>query len=466
MDCLENFDGWADFHDEEKLRKIIRGLKLRPLDEPGDVDSPLLRSQIDEQFLRAMISARENRDITPQSDATNVSNKLKADSKLSSGLPLHPKVSAIILSNIRRFIKSNLLHQKNAKVTTRAAKQQSHSMYASQRAMTNKSQSSFGDGSRSSHGASCGYPTGRYWGNGWTPNFAVCDESNSVHSTLSGDTQACGYPPAHYDPYLYGFYSVPYYPPHYQEQFVSHYYHGGYVTGYNMCINQEHSIKSIPAPNNSHHAQGGSPVPPRTPSKASPDLLEQNELSAQYVDSCTNYGSTYWGHMENQMRQTLANAGIITPHKCAPASPPDREPRCEVENVTPKREQDRESQQVEMNAKPLLLNHSGFYNPYNFTCNHESVPPSPATQFMMPPQADARSAAYYANYPQGGQYGFSPRRSTIRRKNKRLSPSPKQSEKLASKIQHDDISRSKLNTESDSENTSATVTETESISAS
>jgi hypothetical protein len=60
MQCLEHFSGWTDTHPaaEENIRGLVSQLKLRPLSEPGDVDSPLLRSQIDEQYLRAMASAR------------------------------------------------------------------------------------------------------------------------------------------------------------------------------------------------------------------------------------------------------------------------------------------------------------------------------------------------------------------------------------------------------------------------
>ena len=60
MACLEHFSGWTDtsLRAEENMRELISQLKLRPLVEPGDIDSPLLRSQIDEQYLRAMASAR------------------------------------------------------------------------------------------------------------------------------------------------------------------------------------------------------------------------------------------------------------------------------------------------------------------------------------------------------------------------------------------------------------------------
>lgn len=60
MDCLNNFAGWTNSEEnaEKGLRELVAKQKLRPLIEPGDVDSTLLRSQIDEQFLRAMASAR------------------------------------------------------------------------------------------------------------------------------------------------------------------------------------------------------------------------------------------------------------------------------------------------------------------------------------------------------------------------------------------------------------------------
>ncbi len=52
MDCLVHFNGWTDHSPvaEKRLRNLISKLSLRPLDEPGDVDSPLLRSQVDEHF--------------------------------------------------------------------------------------------------------------------------------------------------------------------------------------------------------------------------------------------------------------------------------------------------------------------------------------------------------------------------------------------------------------------------------
>ena len=62
MDCLQHFTtGWFDTAPESQaqLRELVSSLKLRPLNEPGDVDSPLLRSQIDEQFLKTVVAARD-----------------------------------------------------------------------------------------------------------------------------------------------------------------------------------------------------------------------------------------------------------------------------------------------------------------------------------------------------------------------------------------------------------------------
>lgn len=103
MECLTEFEGWTDPTSETRLRKLIQGLKLRPLDEPGDVDSPLLRSQIDEQFLQTMAAARENMTgcspqqlkklniarpaAVPQSVETDVTAQSSRH-----GLPLHPQV--------------------------------------------------------------------------------------------------------------------------------------------------------------------------------------------------------------------------------------------------------------------------------------------------------------------------------------------------------------------------------------
>lgn len=77
MACLAHFKGWTDtsLEVEASLRDLITKLKLRPLVEPGDVDSVLLRSQIDERYLRAMADARAQLSITGSDSVGRRSNK-------------------------------------------------------------------------------------------------------------------------------------------------------------------------------------------------------------------------------------------------------------------------------------------------------------------------------------------------------------------------------------------------------
>ena len=77
MECLVHFKGWMDTSPEAeaRLRHLVGKLKLRALSEPVDVDSPLLRSQIDEQYLRAMADARAQLASTGSESTDQRSNK-------------------------------------------------------------------------------------------------------------------------------------------------------------------------------------------------------------------------------------------------------------------------------------------------------------------------------------------------------------------------------------------------------
>lgn len=77
MECLGHFKGWMDTSPEAeaRLRGLVGKLKLRALSEPGDVDSPLLRSQIDEHYLRAMADARAQLTCTGSESTDRRSNK-------------------------------------------------------------------------------------------------------------------------------------------------------------------------------------------------------------------------------------------------------------------------------------------------------------------------------------------------------------------------------------------------------
>lgn len=96
MDCLHSFEGWSNATPaaEARLRVLIGNLSLRPLDEPGDVESPLLRNQIDEQFLRAMVAARESMSGEPKGKPPKAPKSEETENTTQSthhGLPLHPQ---------------------------------------------------------------------------------------------------------------------------------------------------------------------------------------------------------------------------------------------------------------------------------------------------------------------------------------------------------------------------------------
>ena len=63
MDCLEHFDGWTDLSSKDSIsmyQRFVKSLPLRSIQEPVDVDSPLLRNQIDEAFLRTIAMQRDS----------------------------------------------------------------------------------------------------------------------------------------------------------------------------------------------------------------------------------------------------------------------------------------------------------------------------------------------------------------------------------------------------------------------
>jgi len=89
LKVLSHFDGWTnnDPKKEENLRMLVSQLKLKGLSEHNDVQSPLLRDQIDEQFLRAMQHARSqtNGDYKNSKEKTKMNDQtLTSLSKISN----------------------------------------------------------------------------------------------------------------------------------------------------------------------------------------------------------------------------------------------------------------------------------------------------------------------------------------------------------------------------------------------
>eukprot|EP00559_Dactyliosolen_fragilissimus_P002568 CAMPEP_0184867180 /NCGR_PEP_ID=MMETSP0580-20130426/25305_1 /TAXON_ID=1118495 /ORGANISM="Dactyliosolen fragilissimus" /LENGTH=961 /DNA_ID=CAMNT_0027367273 /DNA_START=342 /DNA_END=3227 /DNA_ORIENTATION=+ len=61
MAALSNFNGWVDqeVKAESRMRQLIKEIPLRSLREPLDMESSLLRSQVDKSFLKAMANVKE-----------------------------------------------------------------------------------------------------------------------------------------------------------------------------------------------------------------------------------------------------------------------------------------------------------------------------------------------------------------------------------------------------------------------
>ena len=491
MECLADFEGWTSRDHEPVLRELIRRMKLRPIDEPGDVDSPLLRSQIDEQFLRAMAAARETVASSVPTQMKNL-NAVKSFAEPQSvdtdvtaqtshhGLPLHPTVrlcedivgfviSCSILfdsfAGFQRHVGTSIASQ----MTSPDRKSRIRSNASSRSFHTNHAQSTEGGGSSSSTGAPYAYHNRQWWGSGWAPHFAVCDENTSVHSALSGDSYPYAYPPPHYDPNFHGMFTMPYFHPQAHEHANGHCYPPSphfYSQGSEPTPHSEHVLAANSGwygfdPNSvycnspmrpSHPPQdatdqtglspsvGGAPIEPNTP--------HQGEYSGHQM-------SPFWSHMDYQMHQTLTHAGIMTPHKGPVPSTPRRA----------KNENGREDRDCDVEAQPLLFNHNFSYYPYGPIYGESYVPPSPATQFMMSPQANAHAAAYYAAYNQGAFH--SPVRSG-RRRSKRGSP-PHIHKKQGGQVIPPPVVRKiaeeapKPEDSSDSELTAATLAESESV---
>lgn len=90
MECLPHFRGWTDPDLEHMYRDAILQCKLRPIHEQGDVDSPLLRSQIDEQFLRSMATARAQ-----LQEAATLDRKTASKNRQDGQPPPYPRGSPV-----------------------------------------------------------------------------------------------------------------------------------------------------------------------------------------------------------------------------------------------------------------------------------------------------------------------------------------------------------------------------------
>jgi len=130
--------------------------------------------------------------------------------------------------------------------------------------------------------------------------------------------------------------------------------------------------------------------------------------------------------MDYQMHTTLAMSGIVTPHKAPPSTPRGLKKDEEGQEGEEEKKENTETEEIE--AQPIFVNPHYYSYGYGASADGAYVPPSPATQFMMSPQANSQAAAYYAFNPYYSQQ--SPRRS-VRHRGKGGSPPRAEESKIS-----------------------------------
>lgn len=410
MHCLEFFNGWvaSDEESEARIRELVSTLNLRPMMEPGDVDSPLLRSQIDEQYLRAMTSARahmagnatsEERQPRPGKVHTIGKNRKNRDEAKIN--PPHPKV----------------LHSAGRQPPVYPREPNGISSRPPARLIG----SSPPVGLNRQH---WGYPPEhcQWWGNNWGPGGFLPDDG-SVRTGPAGDNLPHQFDLTHYDGLMQ---QAPYYP---QMMFPQHPIGSGQPQApFDPTIHDQQSIYGFSAPEHWGHPQMGNipttenPIP-GTP--AAPIRTHDNQIVNSQMDP--NLGSPtaqmnveqtpfkynghqvpmspYWGHLDHA---TLAMMGIASPQGATSPQTPARSYR----NADDMSSQQAESSAYTMNAQPLLLRQP-YYGYAGYGAREGYAPPSPATQFMMSPQA---------NFAYSYGYGTSPRNLATHSKRSGASP--------------------------------------------
>ncbi|KAL7570459.1 hypothetical protein ACA910_004245 [Epithemia clementina (nom. ined.)] len=431
MNCLQHFHGWTDESAEDDLRAHIQRLKLRPLHEPGDVDSPLLRSQIDRHFLNAMAEQR--------AQLREIPITIEAPKKDRGQPPAYPRSSPPNHATGPVGAASpQILHPTGIRRPRFPAQQQPN-------------------------------PRGQqqYWPNaqGYEQPMVFADNS-SVQSGIS--TESCFAPQyTEYPPQTHMA------PPH---QFSPYYgaplmYSSAGTQYHPLDPNQHDMYHPVCPPHHQHHQGWLDPalapygvhpyfnevaldVSPSLDHKATTDKEQKEDHTSDvspYLKSSALHSphqhqnfSPYWSHLVDGAAQSLA-----TPAKSP--STPSRPSSTRVHVPTPSMADDvGDNRAPPMAAQPLLLR--GYpYGYGHYGARGGYAPPSPATQFMMAPTpTNHNNTLYYGSY--SGSY--SPGRGGVRR-------SPKMN--TSSSSEPPTPVRKMVEMVSESPSTVETCTETESL---
>lgn len=357
MGCLTHFNGWmsSDEEEESHLRRLVASLKLRPLTEPGEIDSPLLRSQIDDNYLRAMVAARAQMAgiVTPGDRQSGVKSRTK-------------------------------VREDSSKKTFEGMQQRIHfqgqpPVYSRQSSASPNARPPLymnGPSPAAGHGQPWSYHThpGRWWGNQYNGHGTYFgDDGMNGHSTMTGDNFS-----QHFDmsPFGGSLHSQ-YYPPMMYPQ--HHLTPSQPQTPYDPLLQSAYSNADWIHPQMGHipHSSIEAPNMPGTP--GAPIIPSDGHAFNSQVDPNVSPSthshqvpvSPYWGHLDHT---TLAMMGIASPQGALSPQTPSKGNTSTPEEM---KAQQHEISAFSANGQPLLLRQQ--YYGYG-------VPPSPATQFMMSPQ--------------------------------------------------------------------------------
>ena len=351
MSCLQHFDGWTVEKAEEQLRSHIRRLKLRPLNEPGDVESPLLRSQIDDHFLKAMAAQREQ--------LREIPTTIEATKKERGQPPPYPRSSPLANSST-----SALPHPTGVRRPRYAPHQQQGS--------TSYDNSSVQSGISTDSGFAPQYTEYPPQTHMTLPHYAPYYAAPHIYGALGAQY--------HMDPHQAGIYhSVP-----------THQEHGGWLDPALAPYGVPPYFGEVPhdASPSTDDGKGGTDKEQKEDHTS--EVSPHPKTSPLHSPHQHHKFSPYWSHLVDGATQSLA-----TPAK-SPTTPSRPSPASALLHVPPPPFVDESDSGGSMPAQPLLLR--GYpYGYGHYGARGGYAPPSPATQFMMAP-TNQSSNFYYGAY--------------------------------------------------------------------
>jgi len=379
MSCLEYFSGWTDPQQDENLRALVSKTKLRSFSEPADVDSALLRSQIDTHFLRAMASAREQME-----NGGKIDERHKCSSDTPNMNTSTTQMQGMMMNSSKKETPPLPQYISAASPAVRVKHRKSAQKHPRRRPGLNNADDSTGTGSLNSYSTMTteaypqhynpyqevhgyGYPPGPY-GYPAVPYFAPPSPDSNP-----GSECAYFYPPApnggFLDPSVYPM-ADPY---HAQQAMVANAGHGW--LGNPQMVDPNMNMYNAPGPDGSYGVPppGFSPhAPPQYP--ANEQFGNGDQTPYKHVGGNIAPPSPYWPN-------TIA--GLMTPQP----KTPQRQNVGDGEEIQHPEEanvpSDDSSGAFSQAGVSLTMNmhQPAYYHPHHRGEGY--VPPSPATQFMM-----------------------------------------------------------------------------------